>query len=131
MLDTEKNNPFYCIQRSWFFNPKDWLQLTMTKLQNCWEFMECGFGPDGGKTKTNGVCAAARKNRLDGAHGGKHAGRACWIVKDTLDCGQGVQGNFSEKYPICMDCRFYWKVREEEGTNFEVSLLLTTYMHDK
>ena len=75
----------------------------MTKLQNCWEVMYWGFGPDGSKTETNGVCSAARKNRLDGAHGGKYGGRVCWFVNNTLDCGEGVQGDFSEKYPICMN----------------------------
>ena len=102
----------------------------MAKAQNCWEFMECGFGPDGNKAGTNDICTAARGNRLDGVHGGKYGGRACWFVNSTSDCGNGAEGDFSNKYPICMNCRFYWKVREEEGDNFEISLILNTY-HSK
>ena len=99
----------------------------MTKLQNCWEFMKCGYGPGGDKTGDRPACAAARKNNLDGVHGGLHAGRACWFVHNTAGCGKGAEGDFSNKYSICMNCRFYWKVREEEGNNFEISLLLNTY----
>ena len=99
----------------------------MTKLQNCWEFMKCGYGPQDCNSKNNDVCAAARKNGLEGVHGGRYGGRACWFINNTCDCGTGVQGDFSEKYPVCMNCRFYWKVREEEGKNFEISLLLKTY----
>lgn len=103
----------------------------MPKLQNCWDFMKCGFGPNSRKTKKIGECFAAKENKLEGVHGGKNGGRACWFVCDTFDCGEGAQGDFSEKYPICMNCRFYRKVREEEGSNFEVSLLLNTYLRDK
>jgi hypothetical protein len=103
----------------------------MTTLQNCWDFMHCGFGPGGSRTGKGGTCCAARENRLDGAHGGRHGGRACWMVMNTLDCGAGIQKDFSEKYPVCMHCKFYWKVREEEGHNFEVSLLLHNRLHDK
>jgi len=103
----------------------------MEKLLNCWDFMKCGFGPDGSRIETEGLCAAARESRLDGVHGGKYGGRACWVVMHTLDCGGGIQENFSAKYPVCMNCRFYWKVREEEGKNFEVSLLLNSRLHDK
>jgi hypothetical protein len=99
----------------------------MKKLLNCWEVMKCGFGPDGSKTKKSGVCPAARKHKLDGVHGGRHAGRSCWFVDNTFDCGEGVQGEFSAKYPICMNCRFYWAVRKEEDKNFSVSLLLNAH----
>jgi len=101
------------------------------KLQNCWEVMKCGFGPNAAKTKTQDVCPAARENRLDGVHGGKHGGRACWVVNNTFDCGNGALGDFNNKYPICMNCKFYWKVRDEEGNQFELSLLLNTYLQKK
>ena len=103
----------------------------MAKLQNCWDFMKCGFGPNGRKTKIKGFCAAALEDKLDGVHGGKNGGRSCWFVNDTFDCGKGAQGDFCDKYPICMNCTFYLKVREEEGKNFEVSLLLNTYLREK
>jgi hypothetical protein len=103
----------------------------MKKLQNCWDFMKCGFGPEGGKAKTNGVCPAARENKLGGVHNGLHGGRACWFINHTLECGNGAHGDFNSKYSICMKCEFYWKVREEEGSGFEVSLLLNRYPDDE
>ncbi|MBW2470601.1 MAG: hypothetical protein JRE18_00845 [Deltaproteobacteria bacterium] len=36
----------------------------MKKLQNCRDFMKCGFGPDGSKTHNIGPCQAAREHRL-------------------------------------------------------------------
>lgn len=99
----------------------------MTTYKNCWEIMKCGFGPGGSRTKEKGICPAARKNKLDGMHGGIHGGRACWFVDNTFDCGFGVQGNFNAKYPICMNCKFYWAVRKEEGKNFALSLLLNAH----
>jgi hypothetical protein len=99
----------------------------MTKSLNCWDFMKCGFGPDDRRTDKQGVCPAVRENTLDGVHGGSHGGRACWFVNNTLDCGHGVQGDFNAKYPVCMNCGFYWTVRQEEGKNFAVSLLLNAH----
>jgi len=103
----------------------------MAKLQNCWDFMKCGFGPGGTETKRAPVCAAARATSLNDVHGGMNGGRACWFVDNTRNCGKGARGDFSDKYPICMNCRFYWKVREEVGNKFEISLLLNTYLHNK
>ena len=103
----------------------------MARLQNCWEFMKCGFGPNGRKAKTKGLCAAAKEKGLDSVHNGRFGGRACWFVDNTFDCGQGAEGSFCDKYPVCMDCKFYSQVREEEKDDFEVSLLLNTYLRDK
>ncbi|MFC1845424.1 two-CW domain-containing protein [Thermodesulfobacteriota bacterium] len=103
----------------------------MKKLQNCWEVMECGFGPNGAKTKKHGVCSAALENNLESVHGGIHGGRACWFVKNTSDCGNGAHGEFNIKYPICMNCKFYWQVRDEQGSKFEISLILNTYPQKK
>ena len=103
----------------------------MEELQNCWDFMECGFGPNGSKTKAQGVCPAAQENKLDGVHHGIHGGRACWFVDNTFGCGKDAPGDFSNKFPVCMTCNFYWQVRDEEGSNFEVSLLLNTYLQNK
>lgn len=103
----------------------------MQKLRNCWEVMKCGFGPKGSKTGTTGVCPAVHEEMLDGVHGGLNGGRACWFVENTYNCGLGAQGDFSNKYPICMDCKFYWQVREEEGSQFEMSLVLNTYLQNK
>lgn len=103
----------------------------MKKLLNCWDVMRCGFGPDGDRTGRHGLCPAARETSIAGVHGGRYGGRACWFVADTFECGNGARGNFQSKYPVCMNCRFYWQVREEQGDDFEVSLLLNTYPEEK
>jgi hypothetical protein len=39
-------------------------------------------------------------------------------------CDGKRQGTFSQKYNICMECDFYKTVKEEEGTNMEMSIIL-------
>ncbi len=90
----------------------------MTKKQNCWEFKQCSFGPDG-----NGLCPAARPGKLDGMHNGQNGGRACWVIAGTY-CGGEPQGEFVHKYSTCTNCKFYQMVREEEGAGFQITLLL-------
>ena len=70
-----------------------------------------------------GVCPAATETKLNGVHGGKNAGRACWVVAGTL-CGGKVQGLFAQKYMTCQDCSFYQKVQEENYKDFQVSVSL-------
>ena len=53
------------------------------------------------------------------------AGPAGW-----LDCGKGNKGDQVPKYNTCMNCDFYWHVREEAGDNFELTLLLQNHMWD-
>ena len=87
--------------------------MTLKKL-NCWEFMKCGRGPRGAKTRQLGVCPAATERRLDRVHGGINSGRACWVVAGTY-CGGTVQGSFARKQLACKRCDFYNKVHHEEG----------------
>ena len=104
----------------------------MKRLKNCWEVMKCGFGPNGSNAKTRSkVCPAAEESTLDGVHDGLHGGRVCWFVDNTLSCSKNTHGDFSEKFPICMNCEFYWQVREEEDKRFEVNILLHTYLQNK
>lgn len=104
----------------------------MKRLKNCWEVMKCGFGPNGSKAKTRSkVCHAAEEITLDGVHDGLQGGRVCWFVDNTLSCSKDTPGGFSEKFPICMNCKFYWKVKKEKDNRFEVSLLLHTYLQNK
>ena len=67
----------------------------MEKL-NCWQVKNCGREPNGLKSHELGVCPTAEEPRLDGAHGGKNGGRACWVVAATL-CGGKEQGSFGQK----------------------------------
>jgi hypothetical protein len=52
------------------------------------------------------------------------------MVSHTFDCGKGEKGDHVQKYNTCMNCDFYWHVREEEGDNFELTLLLQDHMRD-
>ncbi len=95
----------------------------MSTYLNCWEHEKCGREPYGDKVKELGVCPASTEKKLDGVHGGKNAGRACWVVAGTF-CHGGVQGVFAQKYNSCRDCSFYRKVQEENFHNFEFTVSL-------
>lgn len=94
----------------------------MRKL-NCWEFKKCEREPGGAKTREFGVCPAATEKRLEGVHGGKCAGRSCWVVSGSM-CGGIVQGTFAKKYENCVKCDFYRMVKDEEHSGFELSVIL-------
>lgn len=85
----------------------------MRKL-NCWEHMRCGREPGGRNEAELGTCPSATEARFDGYHGGRNAGRACWVVAGTM-CGGEVQGTFAKKCAYCIDCDFYKMVNDEEG----------------
>lgn len=90
--------------------------------QNCWEVKRCGREP-GGVRKDLGICAAAVDNRLNGSHGGKNGGRACWVLAGTL-CGGVTQGTFAQKFGNCEKCEFYKQVKREERSAFTLSVNL-------
>jgi len=94
----------------------------MKKL-NCWEFKKCGREEGGAKVSEFGVCPSVTEKRLDGVHGGKNAGRACWVVAGSM-CGGKLQGTFAQKYENCQLCDFYQKVKEEEGAGYQLSITL-------
>ena len=95
----------------------------MVKKKNCWEVKKCGREPGGKHVRSLGTCRAASDSRLDGIHGGKYAGRACWVIAGTL-CGGAVQGSFAQKYATCEECEFYKSVRAEEGGRYKYSNVL-------
>jgi len=80
---------------------------------NCWEFKKCGRQPGGHKVAGLGVCPATMFTDLDGAHGGKNAGRACWAIAGSL-CGGKIQGTYAQKLHNCWRCEFMNKVKQEE-----------------
>ncbi len=94
--------------------------------QNCWEVMGCGREVGGENIHESGICPANIEKSLDGIHGGKNAGRACWVVAGTL-CGSKVQGTFAEKTGNCLRCEFFRSVQKEEGR----SLAKITELLDK
>lgn len=81
--------------------------------QNCWEFKKCGREPGGKKAAELGVCSATILQELDGIHGGKNAGRACWVVAGSL-CGGKIQGTYAQKLANCWRCEFMNRVKQEE-----------------
>jgi hypothetical protein len=91
--------------------------------RNCWEFKQCGREPGGKKAEELGVCPASTDGRLDSVHGGKNAGRACWVLAGTL-CGGKPQGTYANKYKSCQLCDFYHKVKDEEKMDFQLSIVL-------
>lgn len=93
----------------------------MKKKLNCWEFKRCGRERGGEHESELGTCPATVDRRLDGVHGGKNAGRACWVITGTR-CGGEVQGSFAKKYGDCELCDFYKAVREEEGPSYESAI---------
>lgn len=83
---------------------------------NCWQYKDCGLEAGGSKCETMGVCPAAAETRLDNAHEGLNAGRACWVVPETLCAGKG-RSIFSVKFIECKKCDFYKYVAQEEDKN--------------
>ena len=95
----------------------------MADKKNCWEVKKCGREPNGAKAHELGVCPVTVESKLDGTHGGLHAGRSCWVVAGSL-CGGKVQGTFASKFGNCETCEFYTAVRDEEFPNFQYSSTL-------
>ncbi|MHB8781642.1 MAG: two-CW domain-containing protein [Candidatus Geothermincolia bacterium] len=93
----------------------------MPKL-NCWEFMECGRETGGVNSDELGVCPATVTTEYDGMHGGKNAGRACWMVAGTF-CRGIIQGTFAKKYGDCRVCEFYSHVKFAEYPDFHPALI--------
>lgn len=87
---------------------------------NCWEFKQCGREAGGDRAEEMGVCPVAIDRKLNGVHGGKNAGRACWAVAGTLSDGK-VQGTFALMIKNCLACDFYSIVRREERGSFMLS----------
>lgn len=99
----------------------------MTAKKNCWEAKKCGREPGGAHEKDLGICPVTQVTKLDGIHGGSHAGRACWVVAGSL-CGGQVQGSFAKKFDNCEKCEFYLQVRDEEYPNFTYTSVLLAKM---
>lgn len=91
------------------------------RKKNCWEVTGCGRELGGRNAKELGVCPAAIYRRLDGVHGGKNAGRVCWVVAGTM-CAVRVQGTFAQEHKDCTKCDFYKTVKEEESHYFKMTV---------
>lgn len=81
--------------------------------KNCWEDRGCGRGPGGDKVAERGVCPAATVEALNGIHGGKNGGRACWGVIGTF-CDGLIQESLAQKLAYCVGCSFRKEVEDGE-----------------
>ena len=89
------------------------MKLNSAEKINCWEHKNCGRQPGGHKTAELGVCPVTTQADLDGAHEGKNAGRACWVIAGSL-CGGKIQGTYAQKLTNCWRCDFFNTVKREE-----------------
>ncbi len=112
-----------CILRDAF----QWVLIYAQKKQgalehkrNCWDVMRCGQSPDNGK-RPRKRCPACTELFLNGIHGGKNGGRACWALSETT-CGGKRQGSFEKKQHICRACPFYSQVMQEEGSDHMLTM---------
>ena len=100
------------------------------KKRNCWEIKKCGRETGGIKVHELGVCPASAEEKLDGVHGGKNAGRACWVIAGSM-CGGKVQGTFAHKYGNCVICDFFRQIKGEEGSDFTLSSTLLDKLNEE
>lgn len=96
---------------------------------NCWEYRKCGRQPGGHKVHELGVCPAPAEQLLNGIHGGKNAGRACWVVAGSL-CNGKVQGIHAKKLLNCWQCEFMISVQQEEEST-SVGFLQTRILMER
>ena len=91
---------------------------------NCWDFLDCGKGPDGQLVadRVSDVCPCAVEGEFDGLNGGQFAGRYCWKVLGT-PCHDSTQETLADKLTTCIRCAFYKHIRQEAGDGCDVSLL--------
>ncbi len=74
--------------------------------------MKCGRQPEGHAAAEAGVCPVSVCEELNGIHGGKNGGRACWAIDDSL-CPDVLRGA-SKTFTGCWKCDFYQRVKTEE-----------------
>jgi len=105
--------------RKWSVAIPSSMHNSFSEKLNCWEFMGCGLENNGKhiNTNTGDACPACLEKKLEGIHGGKNAGRACWIVLNTMCCGE-IQETYEDKCKVCVTCDFYRTVKEEEEKTF-------------
>ncbi len=89
------------------------LETSAKAKVNCWEHKKCGRWPGGPKAEDLGICPVTTYADLNGIHGGKNAGRACWVIAGSL-CGGKIQGTYAMKLLNCWRCEFMNSVKQEE-----------------
>lgn len=87
---------------------------------NCWEVMKCGKTGLGIRGRFQEICPARLEARLDGIHGGRNGGRACWVIENTL-CGGKRPETTEVKRAGCASCKFFLQVHAEERRDLIVA----------
>ena len=102
--------------RKWSLILPETMNVCRESKINCWEFMGCGLHMNRDLIGDGeaALCPACCDKKRKGLHGGKNAGRACWLVSGTL-CGGTRQETDKQKHDICMPCDFYALVIDEEN----------------
>ena len=86
---------------------------------NCWEFVGRGREIGEESVHESGVCKASIHTSADGTNGGINGGRICWAISGTFN-GDKIEGHYAKKLLSCRTCKFFQKVRDEEGVKFLV-----------
>jgi len=87
---------------------------------NCWDYQQCGREANGSRVRKLGICPVYLFPGLDGIHGGKNGGRACWIIRDVT-CGSTLQRMFIPHCLACFSCHFRRSVMNDEGPDCIIS----------
>ncbi|MDH4231675.1 MAG: hypothetical protein OEW04_06555 [Nitrospirota bacterium] len=88
---------------------------------NCWEYKKCCSLEDSEGKENFRKCIVPEMTMYDGVHGGKNAGRVCWLIADTT-CNSEIQSTFAKKLKHCSVCDFYSHVEKEEGDRLEMPM---------
>jgi len=80
---------------------------------NCWEYLNCGYGPG-----SENPCPATTDTNCNGINQGLNAGRICWTFKN-VPC-KVAEVAWLEPLGSCISCSFFLKVKEEEGEEFHL-----------
>ena len=91
-----------------------------SQKMNCWEYVGCGREMGGKNAHLSGVCRASMDTSADGINEGENGGRICWAVSGTF-CGERMDGRYAKKILSCRSCDFFHKVRNEEGSAFQLN----------
>lgn len=93
----------------------------MEEVKNCWEYMRCGYEPDGRNDYRPQVCPAPVMVEFDGVNRGKNGGRFCWCIAGTYCRGRRQGGHDEKFFTRCLQCAFFQEVQGQEGRRFILS----------
>jgi hypothetical protein len=97
------------------------------RLQNCWEFKQCGREPGGKRAAELGVCLAATFKPADGFCAGQNGGRGCAYIVGAF-CSGTVPGTRKDLSKHCTVCGFYQRLKSEHGGDMFYSRTFTAYV---